>query len=220
MSNLVKLLIGVGAIAGVVLIGIGLYHRPSKGPEPDTQAAVSEPAPTAPAQTNRPSFFTKRARRSPAQAGAQAQPMGGSGSTTNAIAGWEDKVEEILGSTSTDAEKAKQMLELFPMLPQDGQEEVAQHLSNLVLDQDYDLLRKHLIDPDLPEAVLDVLLDDVLNRANSLKLPALLEVARSAHHPKAAEAKDFLELFLEEDYGNDWNKWQVKMEEWLKDNPD
>lgn len=81
-------------------------------------------------------------------------------------------------------------------------------------------MRTYLTNADLPENVLDVLLDDVLNRPNSLKLPALLEVARSAQHPKAAEAKDFLELFLEEDYGADWDKWQAGMEQWLKENPD
>ena len=94
-------------------------------------------------------------------------------------------------------------------LPADGQEEVARHLTNLVPDQDYGLMRGYLTNAALPEEVLDVLLDDVLNRPNSLKLPALLEVARNAQHPKAAEAKDFLELFLEEDYGNDWDKWQA-----------
>ena len=90
----------------------------------------------------------------------------------------------------------------------------------VLVDQDYDLLRKHLTNPDLPGDVLEVLLGDVLNRPNSLKLPALLEVARSPQHPKAAEAKDFLELFLESDYGTDWDKWQAGMEQWLKDNPD
>jgi hypothetical protein len=141
-------------------------------------------------------------------------------SATTAIGGWEDKVDEILGSASPEPEKARQMLAMFPKLPADGQEEVARHLSNLLPDQDYGLMRGYLTDASLPADVLDVLLDDALNRPNSLKLPALLEVARSAQHPKAAEARDFLELLLEEDYGEDWGKWQAKMEEWLKDNPD
>ena len=81
-------------------------------------------------------------------------------------------------------------------------------------------LGKLLTDSKLPEEVLDVLIVDVLNRPNSLKLPLLLEVARDTQHPKAAEAKDLLELYLEEDYGSDWNKWQAKMEQWLKENPD
>jgi hypothetical protein len=125
-----------------------------------------------------------------------------------------------LGSANTDRDKARQMLEMFPQLPADGQEEVARHLSNLVPDRDYGAMRAFLTNASLPAAVLDVLLGDVLNRPNSLKLPALLEVARTPEHPKAGEAKDFLELFLEEDYGNDWEKWQAKMDEWLKANPD
>jgi hypothetical protein len=220
MSKLSKLLIVVVAFAGLVLVGIVLSRRDSKAPEGDTPAAISEPTTPALEETNSTSFFTKRVRRQPAQTANNGQPMGVSDTATNTIAGWEDKVDEILGSASTEPEKARQMLQMFPTLPADGQEEVARHLSNLVSDQDYGLMRGYLTNAALPEDVLDVLLDDALNRPNSLKLPALLEVARSAQHPKAAEAKDFLELLLEEDYGEDWGKWQAKMEEWLKDNPD
>ena len=146
--------------------------------------------------------------------------MGASSTATNLVPAWEDKVDDILGSANSDPDKARQMLEMFPQLPADGQEELARHLSNLVSDEDYGAMRAHLTNASLPEAVLDVLLGDVLNRPNSLKLPALLDVARTPQHPKAGEAKDFLELFLEEDYANDWDKWQAKMDEWLKANPD
>jgi hypothetical protein len=44
--------------------------------------------------------------------------------------------------------------------------------------------------------------------------------AKSPDHPKADEAKDILALFLDEDFGTDWGKWQEKMTVWLKDNPD
>lgn len=220
MSKLTKLPIVVGTVAGVVLVAIALSRRGSKGPETEPPVSATEPAPPAPAETNRPSFFTKRPRRQPAHPAAQGQPVEGSATATNLVSAWENKLDEILGSTGPEADKARQMLELFPQLPADGQEEVAQHLSNLLSDQDFGLLHAHLTNAALAENVLDVLLDDVLNRPNSLKLPALLDVARSAQHPKAAEAKDFLELFLEEDYGDDWDKWHARMQEWLKDNPD
>jgi len=77
-----------------------------------------------------------------------------------------------------------------------------------------------LTDSKLPEDVLDVLVVDVLNRPNSLKLPLLLEIAREPSHPKAIESKELLEVYLEQDYGNDWNKWQAKLDQWIKDNPD
>jgi hypothetical protein len=220
MSKLSKVLVTVGAIAGVVVVGILLSRPPEKGPESDVQVSVSEPTPAATAETNRSSFFAKRVRRHPSQNPAGEGSIGASSTATNLIPTWEDKVDDILGSANSDPDKAKQMLEMFPQLPADGQEEVARHLANLVPDQDYGPMRAYLTNASLPAAVLDILLGDVLNRPNSLKLPALLDVARTPQHPKAGEAKDFLELFLEEDYANDWDKWQAKMDEWLKANPD
>lgn len=217
MSKLSKLLIVVGAITGAVIVGIVLSGRSGKAPETDAQESISEPSPPAPDETNGSSFFNKRPLR---QASQTLTDGGPSATATNLMSGWEDKVDEILGSNSPDADKAKQMIEMFPTLPADGQEEVARHLTNLLPDQDYGLMRSFLTNPSLPESVLDILLSDVLNRPNSLKLPALLEVARNAQHPKAAEAKDFLQLFLEEDFGSDWDKWQAGVEQWLKANPD
>lgn len=138
----------------------------------------------------------------------------------NVITNWEEKLDEIFTSDSAEAEKAREMAALLPRLPEDGQVEVANHLSNLVLDEDYSLISKFLTDTSLPEAVLDVFMADSLNRANSIKLPALLEVAQNAQHPKAGEAKEILELFLEEDYGTDWNQWKTKVQEWIAANPD
>ena len=129
-------------------------------------------------------------------------------------------MDQILGAEGETEAKAKQMLEMFRLLPEDGQVEVARHLSNLVADEDYAPMRQLLTDPQLPEAVLDTLMADVLNRRNSLKLPALLEVARTAQHPKAANAQEVLRFFLETDYGDDWAKWDEKVQEWLKENPD
>lgn len=220
MSKSSKLLITVGTAAGVVLVAIVLSRWPHNGPESATQVSVSEPAAADTAETSRSPFFTKRVRRHRSQNPAGDGSMGGVSTATNLIPAWEDKVDEILGSTNSEPDKAKQMLEMFPQLPADGQEEVAHHLSNLLSDQDYGLMQAYLTNAALPEEVLDVLLGDVLNRPNSLKLPALLAVARTPQHPKAAEAKDFLELFLEEDYGDDWGKWQGSMEQWLKENPD
>jgi hypothetical protein len=125
----------------------------------------------------------------------------------------------LASETATDA-KARQMLEMFPRLPEAGQVEVAKHLSNLVSDQDYGQLSQLLANPRLPQEVLDTLMADALNRPNSLKLPALLEVARTPQHPKAGDAKEVLGFFLETDYGDDWQKWQDKVQTWLKDNPD
>jgi hypothetical protein len=217
VSKLSKLLILVGAITGAALIGLALSGRSGKAPETDAQSSMSEQTPPDPEDTNGTSFFNQRPRR---QASQTLTDGGPSATATNLMSGWEDRVDEILGSTSPDADKAKRMVEMFPTLPAEGQEEVVRHLTNLLPDPDYALMRSFLTDASLSANVLDVLLGDVLNRPNSLKLPALLEVARSTQHPKAAEAKDFLQLFLEQDYGSDWDKWQAGVEQWLKANPD
>jgi len=136
------------------------------------------------------------------------------------IADWDQKVSDILGTEGDEKDKAKQLVDIFPHLPPEGQEEVAHHLSNLVADEDYAPMSSFVTNSALPEAVLDVFVEDVFNRPNAIKLPVLLDIAQDPQHPRAGEAKDVLELFLEEDFGNDWTKWHAKMDKWLKDNPD
>ena len=220
MNKLSALLVLVGVVISVVLVGFVLSHRPGNKPEADAEAAIAEPATAADEDTNHAALVTHRTGPQEPQSPSNEGPVEMPATGTNLMTGWEDKVQEILGSTGPDADKAKQMLELFPSLTADGQEEVARHLTNLLPDQDYGLMHGYLTNASLPEGVLDILLNDVLNRPNSLKLPALLEVARNAHHPKAAEAMDFLKLFLEEDYATDWDKWQAGVDQWLKANPD
>jgi hypothetical protein len=220
MSKFSKLLILAAVITGFVLVINALSRRSRTGAASDIQASATETASAETAQSGHTPFFTNHARRHAAHRATGQPPMDISGSGATVLTAWEEKVEEVLGTRSPDLDKAKQMMELFPRLPAEGQEEVARHLSNLVPDEEYGLMNAYLTNAALPEDVLDVLLDDALNRPNSLKLPALLAMAQNPQHPKAEEAKDFLELFLDEDYGNDWNQWQVKMGQWLAANPD
>jgi hypothetical protein len=220
VRTLPRLLTGIGAIAGVVVVGIILGWPGSKGPEAGPQPAIAEPTSPALVETDRPAFFSKHPLRPPRQSLTNQEPAGASANSTNLVTDWEDKVDEILGADSKTLDKAKQMLEMFSRLPEAGQVEVVKHLSNLLPDEDYAPMGQLLMDPQLPGDVLDALMADVLNRPNRLKLPALLEVARTAQHPKAGDAKEVLGFFLEGDYGDDWAQWQAKLEEWLKENPD
>jgi hypothetical protein len=136
------------------------------------------------------------------------------------LADWDEKVSDVLGAEGDEKDKAKKLIDMFPHLPPEGQEEVAHHLSNLVADEDYAPMSSFVTNSALPEAVLDVFVEDVFNRPNAIKLPLLLDIAQDPQHPRASEAKDVLELFLEEDFGSDWTKWHAKMDKWLKDNPD
>ena len=66
------------------------------------------------------------------------------------------------------------------------------------------------------EDVLDVLVTDLMNREDPVKLPTLLEIAKIPNHPHHEEAATDLQIFLDEDYGTDWTKWDAKLKEYLK----
>jgi hypothetical protein len=206
----------------VVVVGVWLSQPARKGPEADSQPATDQVTSPATGESNRSSFFSRLPPRPPREAltnegpGVEVSAADGSSAMTN----WESKVDEILSSDGDAANKAKQMLDVFSRFPESGQVEVVRHLSNLLPDQEYGPMGQLLLEPELPADVLDALMADVLNRPNSLKLPLLLEVARSGQHPKAGEARETLGLLLEADYEEDWDKWQAAMEKWLKENPD
>ncbi len=147
--------------------------------------------------------------------GSDAMPVGVSKPVTN----WSDRVDTILASDVSESDKVQQFLEMFPALPVEGQEAVANHLSNLLPNEQYGQMAQFVTNAALPPGVLDILLRDALNRPNSLKLPVLLDVARNPQHPNAAQAKDALVTMLGEDDGDDWAKWEAKVNDWLKENP-
>jgi len=220
MRTSVKILAAVGAVVVIVMVGVMLGWFGDKNqngslPHPSPQPAGIAPSHSTAGTSPRPATNPVVAIKPPTQPKAS-----GVAPNPNIITNWEERLDTILGSEGEESEKAKQLLAIFSRLPEEGQVEVVQHLSNLVADQDYAPLGKLLVDASLPEDVLEQLMADILNRPNSLKLPLLLEVARNPQHSKAEDAKDLLELYLEEDYGQDWSKWQAKLEEWVKQNPD
>lgn len=205
--------------AGIALIILGfVFHRRENTQIPPTEISSatngSGPSKANLGKSNPGGLKPVVAQNPPANAVVPPSTNG------NFMTNWEEKLDAILQDEKTsDADKAKEMIAMFPQLSPEAQEEIAHHISNLTPDENYSL-GQFLTNSALPEGVLDVFTEDVLNRPNSVKLPLLLDVAKDPQHPKAGEAKDILELFLEDNYGTDWSKWQDKMNQWLKDNPD
>lgn len=229
MRNIPAIIKGAAIFILIAAVGVAIGLLSSKKPEkpamsedPAPTVAVGEPGPdtrseprTSPRAIPVPVVPTPQPvpqTQEVAQAAVPAPP--------NLLTNWEARLEEILDSDLEEKDKAAQMASSLPLMPEEGQMEVAQHLSNLVVDEDYGLIAGFLTNTGLPESVLDVFLADSLNRPNAVKLPLLLEVAQNQQHPKAAEAREILELYLEEDYGNDWTQWNTKLQEWIKNNPD
>ena len=223
MSKFATALKWAGVVAGI--IGVGLFFgwlgwrgKPSTVPAPMPPVVSSSESPSVPA----PAHPAVEASGQPQPSKSRLNPLMPAVPVVqaNLITNWEDRLDQILDASNTEADKAKEMLAMFPRLPEDGQVQVAQHLSNLTADEDYGPLGQYLTNSTLSEPVLDVLMADLLNRPNSLKLPLLYEVARQDQNPKSSDARDILELYLDGNYGNDWAQWQAKMSQWLKDNPD
>jgi hypothetical protein len=137
-----------------------------------------------------------------------------------AAGNWEKAIDQVLTQKAEPAAIGTALLELLPSLPEAGRAEAVQHMANLLPNEGYEPASRMLANPETASEVQDLLLTDLLNRPNALKLPVLLEVARTPDHAKAQQAKDLLQPFLVQDYGSDWVKAQEKLAIWLKEHPD
>src|SRR5436190_2903348 len=199
MQNFSKIVKVLAVIAAIVAVGLGIGWLATRGtssklPGPKTESTGETPASNSsnPPIRNVAHSTPLATNNSPGHTIAE-NPGGTLPLPANAITNWEDKLDEILGSETDDTNKVKELFQMFPRLPEDGQVEIAQHLSNLVEDEDYAPLGKLLENAKLSEDVLDILMADVLNRPNAVKLPMFLELAKNPEHAKAEEAKDLLE---------------------------
>ena len=132
------------------------------------------------------------------------------------LADWEVKIDNVLRANADETQTAQMLINILPTLPPDGQAEAAQHISNLVLDKDYNRIAPLVKNPGLSEDVLDVFVTDLMNREDDVKLPILLDIAKIPNHPHHEEAATDLQIFLDEDYGQDWAKWDSAMKSYLK----
>jgi len=132
---------------------------------------------------------------------------------------WEKQLDDVLLSDIDANSKADRILALIPNAPTNAQIELAQHLVNMVQDDHYDGAASLLTNPATASAVSTVLMNDLLNRNNTLKLPMLLSVARDDEHPLKDQAREMLELLIQEDNGSNWDQWSTSINTWLQNNP-
>jgi hypothetical protein len=131
------------------------------------------------------------------------------------------KIDEILrinpdNSEAAHISTAQLLINLIPTLPPEGQAEAAQHVSNLLPDKEYNRVRAMVVNPNSAPELLDVLVTDLMNRDDGVKLPVLLDIAKIPNHPTREEATTDLQIFLDGDYGTDWTKWDAALKAYLK----
>ncbi len=134
---------------------------------------------------------------------------------------WENKIDAVLSANPDSSDAANRattqmLINLLPTLPPEGQAEAAQHITNLLEDRDYDKVKAMVKNPQMAEEVLDVFVTDLMNRDDAVKLPVLLDIAKIPNHPHQEEALTDLNIFLDEDYGTDWAKWDAALKAYLK----
>jgi hypothetical protein len=178
-------------------------------PAPATSAPAT-PEPVRPIPRDTPKIAA-RTESTPAKPTERPQPP-----ATKPMADWEIKIDQVLQTNADESQTAQMLINLLPTLPPEGQEEAAQHISNLILDKDYNKVAALVKNPGLPEDVLDVFVTDLMNREDEVKLPILLDIAKIPNHPHHEEAVTDLQIFLDEDYGKDWTKWEAAMKSYLQ----
>jgi hypothetical protein len=132
---------------------------------------------------------------------------------------WEHRIDEVLRSNADETQSAQILINMLPTLPPDGQSDAAQHIANLLTDDQYARALPLVKNPNLPEEVLDVFVTDLMNREDKVKLPTLWEIARLPNHPHHEEALTDLEILIDEDFeeiNRDFNRLKVGIDNYLK----
>ena len=119
----------------------------------------------------------------------------------------------------TPVQKGQVFFSMLANADADNQRKLAHAAVKYVPNTNYLLIRKHLLDPQLPRLVLSVFMTDTLKRPNAVKMPTLLALAQVDAQPMQNEARELLRAYLGRDYGTNWVKWEDSMRAWLKDNP-
>ena len=132
---------------------------------------------------------------------------------------WQAQVSQVLISGSSVVDQGNALLAMLPQTPAEGQVDVAQHAGRLLSDASFASFGSQLTNAATPAAVRRVVFADLLSRPNSVKLPWLIEVARSPVDNQSGEALLILKSILREDYGTDWNAWRERAVIWMMENP-
>ncbi len=213
------IVVGIIVIAAVFGCGIGWWVSRN---DAVAQSGSTGEAPQQPAQTTHIPAATKvggeQAATSESTPTAATNASAAAPVLTAGEEQWQQELDQVLLSDSESTDKADRLIRMLPHLKEEAQVEVSQHLVNFLTDDQFPRVAPMLTNAATPESVSTVLMTDLLNRNDALKLPLILEIARNENHPKHTEAVNLLELYLQENYGNDWAKWQQGVTNWLAEN--
>jgi hypothetical protein len=132
---------------------------------------------------------------------------------------WEKRRDDLLASPVSAADKADQLLGLLPQLSGLPQAEAARHLANLLGDDHFMVAGAYLTNAQAPASVQGILMGELFNRPERVKLPLCLAIVRAPDHPQAGQARNLLSTFLGEDFGTNWPAWEAAVQARLQADP-
>jgi hypothetical protein len=214
--------VGIFAVVVAFVVGGALWYlnsdfAPHSVPKPETVVIPARPTPAPePSRSGNPEPFRSVERAKPPLTPTTPTPQPAIQMTDD-----DRKIDEVLrlATNGTDQENtatAQRLIHLLTQLTPEGQVECVSHISNLLSDEEYSRIMPVWKNPTFNPDVLDAIYTDMMNRDDKVKLPALLEAVRLPNHPQHEEAKSTLEVFLDNDYENDFGKWDRAVKAYLK----
>lgn len=129
---------------------------------------------------------------------------------------WQLAINSILSADAEPVVLSQRLAVALPGMPLEGQLEAAQHMVNLLGDDEYAAAENIYFHNGHAEQVRRVIFEDFMNRPNTLKLPLLVRTLREYGHPLRREAIDNLQALLGRNEGEDANRWDFAVREALE----
>jgi hypothetical protein len=130
---------------------------------------------------------------------------------------WEKAVDEIIRTNENPDQVFSHLLQLVRTSPGPAQGVIAKHLSNLATDENFPQILPFLKDQSMHRRFHVVLAAELLNRKNSIKLPTLLDIAKTEWHPFREKAMTFLCQLTQKDAGDNWDQWSMIVDQILQE---
>ena len=131
---------------------------------------------------------------------------------------WQKTISSLLKSDAEPKETVKSIAVILPSLPVDYQISAAQHMVNLSADENYSVVEASYFNAAISEAARRVILEDLMTRPNSLKLPLLLKTLRQYGHPMRSESLANLQVLTGRNEGDDPIFWDSVVHAVLHEN--
>jgi len=134
-------------------------------------------------------------------------------STSLAQMSWEEKINHVLAADSISPDQASQILLRIVTdnkAPISVRNDALEHALNLIEDDSYDSILNIMgtAQNELPEPLVQTILDDTLNRTESIQLSTALVAILGSHKTTVEDAKELLEFHLDQDLGNNVQMWK------------